>query len=53
MSPARSAARAAAHRDGTAGPFERRYGADGFGPSIYIEDPEGNTVELKGSPETA
>ena len=37
----------------TAGPFERRYGADGFGPSIYIEDPEGNTVELKGSPETA
>lgn len=26
----------------------RRYGADGFGPSIYIDDPEGNTVELKG-----
>ena len=28
-----------------------RYGADGTGPSIYIWDPEGNTVELKGPPE--
>ena len=28
-----------------------RYGADGTGPSIYIRDPEGNTVELKGPPE--
>lgn len=27
---------------------ERRYGADGYGLSIYIEDPEGNVVELKG-----
>ena len=25
-----------------------RYGAEGTGPSIYILDPEGNTVELKG-----
>ena len=25
-----------------------RYGSAGFGPSIYIQDPEGNTVELKG-----
>lgn len=25
-----------------------RYGADGDGLSIYIRDPEGNTVELKG-----
>ena len=25
-----------------------RYGAEGEGPSIYIRDPEGNTVELKG-----
>lgn len=25
-----------------------RYGAMGTGPSIYIEDPEGNTIELKG-----
>lgn len=27
-----------------------RYGAEGDGPSIYIADPEGNTVELKGPP---
>jgi glyoxylase I family protein len=27
-----------------------RYGAEGEGPSIYIFDPEGNTVELKGPP---
>lgn len=26
----------------------RRYGAEGYGLSIYIEDPEGNVVELKG-----
>ncbi|MGH6627446.1 MAG: VOC family protein [Burkholderiaceae bacterium] len=30
------------------GPVESRYGAEGLGPSIYITDPEGNTVELKG-----
>lgn len=29
-----------------------RYGADGTGPSIYIHDPDGNTVELKGPPVT-
>lgn len=27
-----------------------RYGADGYGPSIYLDDPEGNRVELKGPP---
>lgn len=26
----------------------QRYGAQGSGPSLYIRDPEGNTVELKG-----
>src|SRR5678815_5016390 len=31
----------------------RRYGAEGYGSSIYITDPDGNTVELKGPPETA
>lgn len=31
-----------------AGPTELRYGAEGQGPSIYVSDPEGNTVELKG-----
>ena len=25
-----------------------RYGAKGSGPSIYVKDPDGNTVELKG-----
>jgi len=30
-----------------AGPFERRYGAQGYGNSIYLQDPEGNTVELR------
>ena len=30
-----------------AGNFEDRYGAEGVGRSIYIEDPEGNTVELR------
>lgn len=29
----------------------RRYGAEGEGPSIYIQDPDGNTVELKGPPD--
>jgi catechol 2,3-dioxygenase-like lactoylglutathione lyase family enzyme len=27
--------------------FAERYGARGFGPSVYINDPEGNVVELK------
>ncbi|EOD4734940.1 TPA: VOC family protein [Vibrio vulnificus] len=29
------------------GDFANRYGAQGFGRSIYLSDPEGNTVELK------
>ncbi len=33
-----------------AGELATRYGAEGVGPSLYIEDPEGNTVELKGPP---
>jgi len=27
-----------------------RYGAEGNGPSMYVRDPDGNTVELKGPP---
>jgi glyoxylase I family protein len=27
--------------------FERRYGAEGYGRSIYVSDPEGNIVELR------
>ena len=30
-----------------AGPFERRYGASGYAPSIYIQDPDGNVIELR------
>ena len=29
------------------GDFASRYGAQGFGQSIYITDPQGNTVELR------
>ena len=29
------------------GPAERRYGATGFGMSVYTTDPDGRTVELK------
>ena len=32
------------------GPVAQRFGAEGQGPSIYLADPEGNTVELKGPP---
>src|SRR5882672_9031912 len=30
------------------GDLVTRFGAEGNGPSLYIKDPEGNTVELKG-----
>jgi len=33
-----------------AGEVVSRFGAEGDGPSIYISDPEGNVVELKGPP---
>jgi catechol 2,3-dioxygenase-like lactoylglutathione lyase family enzyme len=33
-----------------AGPVEQRYGAEGPGRSLYVTDPEGNVVELKGPP---
>lgn len=29
-----------------------RYGAEGNGPSLYVFDPEGNQVELKGPPDS-
>ena len=31
----------------TMGEIAQRYGAEGFGISVYIQDPEGNVVELK------
>jgi len=30
-----------------AGKPEERYGASGFGPSVYIADPDGNVIELR------
>lgn len=36
-----------------AGPVESRYGAAGEGPSIYVTDPDGNVVELKGPAQRA
>ena len=35
-----------------AGEAVTRYGAEGDGPSIYFNDPDGNMVELKGPPES-
>ena len=35
------------------GAVEARYGAEGTGPSLYLDDPEGNTIELKGAPSRA
>ncbi|MFS8976602.1 VOC family protein [Cupriavidus necator] len=32
------------------GEVEQRFGAEGKGPSLYIQDPDGNVVELKGPP---
>ncbi len=32
------------------GHVDQRYGAEGMGPSMYIRDPDGNVIELKGPP---
>jgi catechol 2,3-dioxygenase-like lactoylglutathione lyase family enzyme len=32
------------------GDVAERYGAEGSGPSMYVKDPDGNVVELKGPP---
>src|SRR5262249_49181370 len=42
-----------AARDVRIGEPATRYGADGYGPSVYLFDPEGNMVELKGPPDAA
>ncbi len=31
-----------------AGEARDRFGAEGTGPSLYLQDPDGNTIELKG-----
>jgi catechol 2,3-dioxygenase-like lactoylglutathione lyase family enzyme len=33
-----------------AGAVAQRYGAEGSGPSLYLSDPDGNMIELKGPP---
>lgn len=46
-----AALRAGLARHGiTAGEYGSRNGAEGEGPSLYLNDPEGNVVELKGPP---
>jgi glyoxylase I family protein len=35
---------------GIEGEIVSRYGAEGDGPSIYLTDPDGNDLELKGPP---
>jgi len=35
---------------GIEGEIVTRYGAEGDGPSVYLSDPEGNNLELKGPP---
>lgn len=37
----------------TPGEPSARYGAEGEGPSLYLSDPEGNAIELKGPPYAA
>lgn len=37
-------------RHGIEAEISRRYGAEGDGPSIYLSDPDGNGLELKGPP---
>ncbi|MCO4891126.1 VOC family protein [Cupriavidus sp. WGtm5] len=32
------------------GEVAQRFGAEGKGPSLYVQDPDGNVVELKGPP---
>jgi glyoxylase I family protein len=34
------------------GETQERYGAEGTGPSVYFDDPEGNQIELKGPAHT-
>ena len=39
------------HHGITVEPAAMRFGAEGEGPSIYVNDPQGNVVELKGPPQ--
>jgi len=48
--PAALSAHLASHGIGC-GEVATRYGAEGNGPSLYLHDPDGNSVELKGPPD--
>ena len=39
------------HHGLEAGPLHHTYGAEGVGPALYLDDPEGNSIELKGPPQ--
>ena len=41
-----------AHNIAWSQPANLLYGADGYGPALYLTDPDGNRVELKGPPES-
>ena len=34
------------------GPAQQNFGAEGTGPSLYFDDPDGNVIELKGPAHT-
>ncbi len=36
------------HRAAPLGPVSSNFGAEGEGPSLYLKDPDGNVIELKG-----
>jgi len=38
----------AAHGVASHGPASNNFGAEGDGPSLYFDDPDGNSIELKG-----
>jgi len=33
------------------GPIHHNFGAEGYGFAVYLKDPEGNAIELKGPPD--
>jgi len=35
------------------GPIHHNFGAEGFGSAVYLKDPEGNAIELKGPADCA